>query len=135
MFSLIVTIVAIALVVVLAVATIYYGGHQFLQGKARAQAAQYLHTGEQIAGAAHLYATDRSGAFPDNVDILVEQKYLTANPDVGWFFDGNGYVVRNGNVSEEICLAANAEFGLEGPVPDCSDPTLNPLIPCCDDGS
>ena len=42
MFSLIVTIIAIALVAALALATLYYGGSAFNQSSAKAQAAKLL---------------------------------------------------------------------------------------------
>jgi hypothetical protein len=48
MFSLIITIVSIALVAGLAIATIYYGGSIFNSGTGKAEAAKILNEIEQI---------------------------------------------------------------------------------------
>jgi sensor histidine kinase regulating citrate/malate metabolism len=49
MFSLIITIISIALVAAIAVATLYYGGTQFSQGTAKATADQIISAAQQIA--------------------------------------------------------------------------------------
>lgn len=57
MFSLIITIISIALVAALAVATLYYGGNTLSQGRLGAQAAAYVTGAQQIAGASIMYIT------------------------------------------------------------------------------
>lgn len=58
MFSLIITIVAIALVAALALATIYYGGTAFNKGAATAAATRAISQGQQIQGAMDLFRAD-----------------------------------------------------------------------------
>ncbi len=51
MFSLIITIVSIALVVALVAATLYHGGDTLTQGRVTAKASEYVAGAQQIAGA------------------------------------------------------------------------------------
>jgi len=112
MFSLIITIIAIALVAALAVASIYYGGDAFNVGTGKARAAQYMNEGQQISAAVSLYKTDNAGAYPANIDVLVEDNYLAASPGGEWAFDAN-YVTRTG-LSEAECTEANESVGQSG---------------------
>jgi hypothetical protein len=109
MFSLIITIISIALVAALAVATLQYGGQQFSNGAAQmrraqqvavAQQAQSRQTDEQfdpatvasslldqsqvILGAATLYANEHSGSYPTDIKDLMNGRYLDSNtlPDM-----------------------------------------------------
>lgn len=58
MFSLIISIISIALVAALAAATVYFGGAAFNKGGAGADASAFINGGQQIAGAFTLAATD-----------------------------------------------------------------------------
>jgi hypothetical protein len=58
MFSLIITIISIALVAALALATLYYGGSAFNKGNAGAVAARLINEGQQVNGAVALYQAD-----------------------------------------------------------------------------
>jgi hypothetical protein len=82
MFSLIITIISIALVAALAVATIYYGGSAFTQGTAKASASAFVAAGQQVNGALTLFANDNGGARATDVAALVAGKYLAAAPSV-----------------------------------------------------
>lgn len=79
MFSLLITIISIALVAALAVATIYYGGAAFTQGKARATAAAVTSQGQQILGAAQIFRATQ-GRWPDDINELVSANYLRDVP-------------------------------------------------------
>ena len=79
MFSLIITIISIALVAALAVATIYYGGSAFTQGTAKANASALVGASQQITGANTLYFNDKSGNATD-IAALVTAGYLQAAP-------------------------------------------------------
>lgn len=63
MFSLIITIISIALVAALALATIYYGGSAFNKGSAEAKASQLINEGQQINGAVAMAKADVSSGF------------------------------------------------------------------------
>lgn len=79
MFSLIITIISIALVAALAVATIYYGGSAFTQGTAKANASALVGASQQITGANTLYFNDKSANAAD-INALVTGGYLQAAP-------------------------------------------------------
>jgi len=82
MFSLIITIISIALVAALAVATIYYGGSAFTQGSSKALASTLVSQAQQVAAAEVLYANDHAGAFDTSAGLtnLTAGGYLTAVP-------------------------------------------------------
>ena len=58
MFSLIITIISIALVAALALATLYYGGNAFNKGSAEANASKIINEGQQVNGAVQLARAD-----------------------------------------------------------------------------
>lgn len=62
MFSLIISIISIALVAALAAATVYFGGAAFNKGGAGADASAFINAAQQIAGAYTLAATDGDNA-------------------------------------------------------------------------
>lgn len=68
MFSLIISIISIALVAALAAATVYFGGAAFNKGSAGADASTFINAGQQIAGAFTLASAD--GHSPLTVDDL-----------------------------------------------------------------
>lgn len=61
MFQLIVAVISIALVAILAIASIYYGGAAFLSSSTKASVTTLVNGGQQIAGANALYKTNNSG--------------------------------------------------------------------------
>lgn len=79
MFSLIITIISVALVAALALATLYYGGDAFNQGRADAKAAQLLLQGQQLLAAADMYKVNH-GVFPPNKQAMVDEGYLKSIP-------------------------------------------------------
>lgn len=79
MFSLVITIIAIALVAALALATLYYGGSAFNQGSARAEAAKIMTQAQQVLAAADLYHVDM-GIWPASMADLTVGEYLTDVP-------------------------------------------------------
>jgi hypothetical protein len=76
MFSLIITIISIALVAALALATLYYGGTTFNKGSASAQASQLLNEGQQLLGASEVFYANEN-RWPESVQELVSLKYLS----------------------------------------------------------
>ena len=80
MFSLIVTIIAIALVAVLALATIYYGGDILVSQKAKTASGTLDAQAQQVFAAAQAYYHDH-GNWPANVAVLTAGgHYLSAAP-------------------------------------------------------
>lgn len=79
MFSLIITLVSIALVAALAVATLYYGGSALKTGNARAAAAAISAQSQQILGAVQVFRSTQ-GRWPDSLDELVDAKLMHSLP-------------------------------------------------------
>ena len=112
MFSLIITIISIALVAALAVATIYYGGSAFTQGTAKANASAFVAAGQQVNGALVLFANDKAARAAD-INALVTNSYLAAAPSVG----GKALTVETASVQAllvpaAVCTAINATAGV-----------------------
>ncbi len=128
MFSLVITIISIALVAVLALATLYYGGSAFTSGGDAAQAAQALNTMQQIQGADTLYKA-ATGAGATSIGELVAADYLRAVPGSLALVEGHAVIV---GLSDSACLAANAQLGYTSPtIPLCSDPAIAGQQLCC----
>lgn len=83
MFSLIITIISIALVAALALATLYYGGTAFNQGRAKADAAKLLTQTQQLLGAADMFIA-REGRVPNGTAELVSLGYLKSAPQAAY---------------------------------------------------
>jgi hypothetical protein len=79
MFSLIITLISIALVAALALATLYYGGASWTRGAASANAATLASQGQQLLAALTLYYAGHS-AYPATLDELVTGEYLKTVP-------------------------------------------------------
>lgn len=125
MFSLIITIISIALVAALAIATLYYGGSAFSQGSAKAVADTVIAQAQQIAGANTLFANDNGGTYTTSPAALVSGNYLTVSPvaPVGAFSAGTtnspAYVLPSASANSvsitlgnaNVCLAINKASG------------------------
>ena len=114
MFALIISIIAIALVVALAGATLYYGGDAFTQGNARSTAAALVNQGQQIAGAWTLFEADHGGASPVALTDLTDTtggkaSYLAAIPTApvgSWALNGSAVEISGANaITTEVCTA------------------------------
>lgn len=118
MFSLIITIISIALVAALALATIYYGGSAFNKGSAAAVASQLINEGQQINGAVALARADVAqgtlAAAPTDVTGLVTAHYLAQVPssfDSGTLLSSN-VALTTATVSDDVCDAVNLKAGV-----------------------
>lgn len=82
MFSLIITIISIALVAALALATLYYGGDAFNRGSAAAVASQLINEGQQVNGAVAIAKADAAagGTAVTTWGDLVTNEYLSQLP-------------------------------------------------------
>lgn len=116
MFSLIITIISIALVAALALATLYYGGSAFNKGAAGAVAARLINEGQQVNGAVALYKAD-VGAGSTAVVVtdlagLVTNGYLSSVPadftSTTALADGKVTAVVTTEVADEVTKRAGA---------------------------
>lgn len=129
MFSLIITIISIALVAALAVATIYYGGDAFNKNGTRAKAVKVVNAGQQINGAIEVYKAQK-GTVPASLDDLVTNNMLKSIPAGDWTM-ADDYVVATG-IDELQCLEANRQLGRPAAtVPLCTDESIQGVTACC----
>lgn len=82
MFSLIITIISIALVAALALATLYYGGSAFNRGNDSAEAARLINEGQQVNGAVTIAKADAAagGTAVTTWAGLISGNYLSQLP-------------------------------------------------------
>lgn len=127
MFSLIVTIISIALVAALVLATLFYGGSAITEHQARAEAARVLNDSQQLTGALTLHLAAEGAAVSD-LNELVAKDYLKVLPGGAWQLVEGG--VARTDLSENQCLAANRQLGIDE-VPACDDPAFAGQELCC----
>lgn len=79
MFSLVITIIAVALVALLALAAVFYGLPALRESGAKTRSTGLISQSAQILGAAELYTVDHK-EWPQSTDELVSRAYLSAVP-------------------------------------------------------
>ncbi|EJY5652759.1 hypothetical protein OGN88_002961 [Vibrio cholerae] len=119
MFSLIISIIAIALVAALALASIYYGGSAFQEGSTDAEASTVINQGQQLQGAATLADVDEVTLA--SIDDL-KPTYVKDIPTVrseSWtlnttdnVFELRLYNLTDGYVLNDVCDQINEEAGI-----------------------
>jgi type II secretory pathway pseudopilin PulG len=130
MYSLVITIIAIALVGALAAATVYYGGPILNGYQDRARATQLISEGTQVRGAAELYRSEHNMS-AQTLGELIDNKYLQNGiTSTAWASVVNGYAQRTTAISDNECTLANRSLGIEG-IPSCDDPKYAKRIVCC----
>lgn len=137
MFSLIITIVGIALVVGLVAATMYHGGSDTMtKGQQQAQIARSLNELGQIQAALTAYHADTGNDATSLQDLA--PKYLSSIPS-GWGADVPSQVafessrLLKGTEAQKLdsCQQINAQLGLPaGAPPSCADIDSN-FSGCC----
>lgn len=116
MFSLIITIVSIALVVALVAATMYYGGDTLTQGRNSADAAAFVTGAQQISGAVQLHRALESED-PADVAALQASGHLNGAPVVKGtplVFDTATGTVTSTVTSDAVCEAINTQSNGNG---------------------
>ncbi|MCC5611009.1 choice-of-anchor D domain-containing protein [Nostoc sp. CHAB 5834] len=111
MFTLIISLVSIALVAALALTSIYYGGASWVERQAKANATTAISQATQVLGAAELHLVGQ-GSWPDTVDDLIASNYLKSSPvlmDTAWVQPLAGVPTfwAKKSVDEETCKAVN----------------------------
>lgn len=136
MFSLIITIVSIALVVALVAATMYHGGDTLTQGRVTADAAAFVSGAQQVGGAATMYLS-LEGSSPANVAALVTTSYLASVPVVkgsaltlGTETIGSVSVntVESTVTSADVCAQINKAAGITATDTAAADDTAEALV-------
>jgi hypothetical protein len=132
MFSMIVTVISIALVAALAIATLLYVNSSAGDASSSASAARALNEGNQIVSAMEVYRSDKGG-FPTGTNEEIKAELLSANylgawPQGKWDLT-TGYAIRS-DMSQDVCLSTNKKLGLNS-IPACSDVTYLARTVCC----
>lgn len=124
MFSLIISIIAIALAAVLLLTSAFYGGDALTEGTAKAQAAALANEAQQISAGYDLYRVEHNGTAPAAVgdgvsdgtigaavaNSLVADDYLKAAPQSDWEIVGGVFTTPDvaDFVSDDVCGYVNA---------------------------
>lgn len=123
MFSLIITIISIALVAALALATLYYGGSAFNKGSAGAEASKLINEGQQVNGANAIYNAESGSVTTPITTVtgLVTGTYLAQVPAsfAGDAVLADGYVskvIADGKICTEVNKRAGVDAGATPPV-------------------
>lgn len=139
MFSLIITVISVALVAALAIATAYYGGDVFETRKAQSDANRYLNETQQIVGAINLYRAEGNGK-PDSFAEMTPE-YLDSIPEAAESWNLSAGEIQRTVTEAATCKQVNITAGLpEEFITDtprsCSDfeeANLSSQYYCCDD--
>lgn len=127
MFSLIITVIAVALVVALVVVMMYHGGADTMsKGKQEAEIAQFLNELQQIKAALTQYHADTGNDATSLQDLV--PKYLSSVP-TGWgvevpsqvAFESSRLLTGDEPTKRSSCQAINERLGMKGTPPNCSD--------------
>lgn len=131
MFSLIITIVSIALVVALVAATMYHGGDTLTQGRTSADASAFVSGAQQVAAAAAMYNTVE-GIMPADVAALTAgSKYLTSLPNVKGTelaLNTTNRLVTSTVTADEVCSQINKNAGIKAADTADADDTDDALV-------
>ena len=109
MFSLIISIIAIALVAALALASIYYGGDAFQEGTAKAEASTVVNQGQQVQAAVTMSEIDETEVTA--LSELVTNDYLKEVPgvrDQNWTLNGENIEIDV--INADVCAYVEAAF-------------------------
>lgn len=155
MFSLLMSILGIAIIAVITLATLYYGGDAMTKGKISARATAIINAGEQIMAANELFYLD-NGRRPESLEALESNKYLSGIPKLSydsgsfdlishahaapedgagdWLYDRTvPHLAYIGEISMEICAEVNKQSSNRRVVLSLIDP--NPLAQCVAKGA
>ncbi len=111
MFSLIISIIAIALVAALALASIYYGGDAFQEGTSKAEASTVVNQGQQVQAAVTMSEIDEKPVTDATLAILVTNDYLKEVPgvrDQNWKLNGDN--IEMNVINADVCAYIEAAF-------------------------
>jgi hypothetical protein len=134
MFNLVVAVISIALIAVMAVAGLWYGGSTFTAQTQKTEYATMANAASQIKGAMEIYRA-KNGMYPtgvadegagitvtdDMLSSLAAESYLSGVPEGEWII-GSGYIQRTIE-DEAACARANMFAGFTEECPACDDPT------------
>lgn len=130
MFSLIIALISIALVAILAAASLFYLGPGVREANERVAATQLINETEQIQAAVTLFRTSHQ-RLPTSLEELTQDgAYLRQMPPGVWHSNLAFIQTTEASVSPEVCLTFNEHRGVPL-VPSCADPAYQSMVICC----
>ncbi len=136
MANMILSVIAIALVAIIVVVGVFYGGTMFSSYQAEAQATRLIGEAEHIAGTVSMYANEQH-VLPTHLTDLVEKEYFSEAPAKGvhtpWKLS-KGYAVNaigSGTPIHQSCLSARRRWGFDA-VKHCADAEAAGCTPASD---
>lgn len=134
MFTLILSLVSIALVACLAIASLYYGGSVFSEGAVSAHASQLLAEANQIQGAVQMFVSDHGRNPSGPAELVAGGEYLKSLP-ASWG-GGPSYLATtptSSSVSLDSCRLFNERRLGISTIPSCTDPLYIDKVVCCEE--
>jgi len=131
-------VISIALLALIALATVYYGGPAFTQGSAKAAATTVVAQSQQISAANTLYANDFAGESATNVALLVTDGYLSSAPTMSSAvgtanldLTGTSGVVTAASINNKnVCDAINKQVGLDSTTTELTADNISVQYDC-----
>lgn len=136
MFQLIVAVVAIVLIAIMIIATLYWGGSVHSEAAIRAQYAGNMNAAAQIEGAMQLYYNEHSANPPGKghelLQFLKDNHYLKDIPEGDWVVDARQiykpFEPKAQNIS--VCSMMNKVAGYDISNPEVAGEPWNGCPPC-----
>lgn len=137
MFNLIISIIAIVLVVVLTLATMYHGGDTVTRGREEAEVAQAVNEIGQIKAALTAYQA-HEGSVPESMNDLLPG-YLSSAP-AGWgletpntlMFEARNFKYGTVEDNRNACNEVNNKLGHSYATPPACDSLEKGFYGCCE---
>ena len=130
MFSLIISLVSIALVAGLAMATLFYLGPGLNNATEKVGATKLINETEQIQGAIAMFRADHKRLPTSLEELSQDSAYLRQLPSGFWRSNLAYIQTTDSAVDPQVCLAFNKHKGVPL-VPSCDDPAYQSMVICC----
>jgi len=133
MFQLIVAVIAIMLVAIMVLASLWWGGYIFTDSKIRAEYAQNMNSAAQIEGAMQLYYNDNASHVPgansaERLQHLLSTNYLKEIPAGEWVVDADTLYKPIRDL--QYCADMNRIAGFNIEDPEVADAPWEGCPPC-----
>ena len=133
MFSLIISLISIALVAALSLATISYFSKSFDKAGTEAKTTRLINETQQIQAAITMYRTANQDALPTSLEQLTTNgEYLNSLPPGAWRSNLAYIQTAAVDVGEDVCLSFNKKRNVPF-IPACADKAYQSMVICCDE--
>lgn len=136
MFQLIVAVIAIFLIAIMIIATLYWGGSAHSEAAVRAQYAGNMNAAAQIEGAMQLYYNEHGqnapGSDEELLGFLKDNNYLKDIPEGAWKIDQHQIYKPFADEAQNIgtCSVMNKVAGFDITIPEIAADPWKGCPPC-----